>query len=110
VKGNGAVLVRTGDVAIRTDDRVKGRTAWPEGEGREATDGTPRCVLCGCDCEERVDDHSLALCLNQSVMVERMFSYDPGWKAYDDRDTAMRTIIKMLSGTGGAGTEHRARK
>lgn len=94
----------------------RGNEAWCAEERSRSTDGTVQCAVCRCNCDalsdgaiyrvsDDVPEHDnhedlVALCLNHSVMVERMFDSDPGWRGYADRSTAIRTIIKMLSGTG----------
>jgi hypothetical protein len=105
-------------LVIGAVDWAKSNEAWRNEERRRSLDGTIRCVVCGCDCDERdegelhhltyarlgreIHGDIVALCLTHSVMVERIFAGEPGWKNYPDRAAATRTIIKMLSGT----TEH----
>lgn len=94
---------------------AKSMDSWCEKERRRSEDGTIRCAVCHCNCDElndgeppnltlaRFGRHSqpdlVALCLNHSVMVERMFEGEPGWNGYQDRAVATGTIIKMLAGS-----------
>jgi hypothetical protein len=102
-------------LVVGADNWAQGKQAWRNEERRRSLDGTIRCALCGCDCDEldqgdlhhvtyarlgrEAHSDMVALCLSHSVMVDRIFAGEPGWKNYQDRADATRTIIKMLSGT-----------